>query len=182
MIFVLFVAYFLFSLSYAFHCGFVCLFVFVCLFLNVFPIFQGIPVIATKNASVNAEEIEISVVFFSDPDIQTFAWYVNNDKVDTNNNVFAKHSNVSVSIYGTNVSRQGYQTWILFDKKNAYDIKSLTCRLSNGVGSSEISFSLKELLLILLSENAEVTTESQGNDIYIKTKEEFEDTKEVIEN
>jgi hypothetical protein len=27
------------------------------------------PVITTKNASVNAEEIEISVLFFSDPDI-----------------------------------------------------------------------------------------------------------------
>ena len=170
MIFVLFVAYFLFSLSYSFLCGFVCLFLFACLFLYVFPIFQGIPVITTKNASVNAKEIEISVVFFSDPDIQTFAWYVNNDKVDTNNNVFAKHSNVSVSIYGTNVSRQGYHTWVLFDKKNAEDIISLTCRLSNGVGSTEISFSLKELLLILLSQDVEVTTESQGNDIYIKTK------------
>ena len=147
------------------------------------------PVITTKNASVNEEEIELSVAFFSDPDIQTFAWYVNNDKVDTNNRMFVKHSNVSVSIYGTNVSRKGYQTWILFDKKNAYDINSLTCRLSNGVGSSETSFSLKELLLILLSQDAEVTTiqddgttESQGNDIYIKTKEEFEDTKGVIEN
>jgi len=149
------------------------------------------PVITTKNASVNAEEIEISVVFFSDPDIQTFAWYVNDNEVDTNNSMFVKHSNVSVSvsIYGTNVSRKGYQTWILFDKKNAYDINNLTCRLSNGVGSSEISFSLKELLLNLLSQNAEATTiqddgttESQGNDIYIKTKEEFADTKGVIEN
>ena len=147
------------------------------------------PVITTKNASVNEEEIELSVAFFSDPDIQTFAWYVNNDKVDTNNSMFVKHSNVSVSIYGTNVSRKGYQTWILFDKKSAYDINNLTCRLSNGVDSSETSFSLKELLLILLSQDAEVTTiqddgttESQGNDIYIKTKEEFEDTKGVIEN
>jgi hypothetical protein len=48
---------------------------------------------------------------------------------------------------------------------------------------------LKELLLILLSQDVEVTTlldygttESQGNDIYIKTKEEFEDTKGVVEN
>jgi hypothetical protein len=48
---------------------------------------------------------------------------------------------------------------------------------------------LKELHFILLSEDVEVTTildygttESQGNDIYIKTKEEFEDTKGVIEN
>lgn len=151
--------------------------------------FPGMPVMTTKNASVNAEEIEISVLFFSDPDIQTFAWYVNNNEVDTNNNIFVKHSNVSVSIYGTDVSRQGYHTWILVDKKNPYDINNLTCRLSNGVGSLEISFSLEELLLILLSQDAEVTTikyhgttESQGNDIYIKTKKEFEDTKGVIEN
>jgi hypothetical protein len=95
--------------------------------------------------------------------------------------MFVKHSDVFVSIYGTNVSRQGYHTWILFDKKNAEDIISLTCRLSNDVGSTEISFLLKELLLILLSQDVEVTTlldygttESQGNDIYIKTKEEFE--------
>jgi hypothetical protein len=75
-----------------------------------------------------------------------------------------------------------------FQKKNAEDIISLTCRLSNDVGSSEISFSLKELLFILLSQDVEVTTildygttESQGNDIYIKKKEEFEDTKGVVE-
>ena len=200
-IFVLFVVGFLFYLSYtffllvffAFLCLFVCLF--VCLFLFVyfsilfFSIFLGMPVITTKNASVNAEEIEISVLFFSDPDIRTFAWYVNDSEVDTNNSMFVKHSNVFVSIYGTNVSRQGYHTWILFDKKNAEDIISLTCRLSNDVGSTEISFSLKELHFILLSEDVEVTTildygttESQGNDIYIKTKEEFEDTKGVIEN
>jgi hypothetical protein len=31
--------------------------------------------------------------------------------------MFVEHSNVFVSIYGTNVSRQGYHTWILFDRK-----------------------------------------------------------------
>jgi len=146
------------------------------------------PVITTKNASVNAEEIEISVLFFSDPDIRTFAWYVNDSEVDTNNSMFVKHSNVFVSIYGINVSRQGYHTWIVFDKKNAEDIISLTCQLSNDEGSSEISFSLKELLLILLSQDVEVTTildygttASQGNDIYIQTIEEFEDTKGVVD-
>lgn len=147
------------------------------------------PIITTKNASVNAEEIELSVLFFSDPDIRTFVWYVNDNEVDGNNSMLVKHANVSVSIYGTNVSRQGYHTWILFDKKNAEDIISLTCRVSNDIGSSEISFSLKALLFILLSQDAEVTTildygttESQGNGIYIKTKEECRDTKGRIEN
>ena len=147
------------------------------------------PIITTKNASVNAEEIELSVLFFSDPDIRTFVWYVNDNEVDGNNSMLVKHANVSVSIYGTNVSRQGYHTWILFDKKNAEDIISLTCRVSNDIGSSEISFSLKALLFILLSQDAEVTTildygttESQGNGIYIKTKEECGDTKGRIEN